>query len=108
MSTSVRYKRRCGQGCAGHRQHLEGQPQRGDLGIVFERQVTAWDLLAGRAADPRPGCPFEFGYAADMIVVVMGDEDILQLPAWVGLKPVQHRLGVTRIDHRTVAFGSIL
>ncbi|MNG23387.1 hypothetical protein D3C84_1079850 [compost metagenome] len=43
-----------------------------------------------------------------MIGVVMGDQDVAELPARVGGEPGQHRRGVARIDHRAVAAGMIL
>ncbi|MNJ53125.1 hypothetical protein D3C77_485030 [compost metagenome] len=96
------------QRVARHRQYLESHAQHGHLVAFVQRQVTAGNALVGRAADPCAGQLLELFHAADMVVVVVGDQDIAQHPLGVGGQPALHRAGITRIDHRAAAFGSIL
>ncbi|MNP60653.1 hypothetical protein D3C76_1557540 [compost metagenome] len=96
------------QGMAGHGQHLEGHAKHRHLVTFVQRQVTAGNALVGRAADPGAGQLLEPFHAADVVVVVVGDQDVAQYPAGVGRQPAFHWAGVTRIDHRAAAFGSIL
>lgn len=93
---------------ARHCQHPEGYAQHGDLVAFVQRQVAAGNTFVGRAADTRIGQLLEPFHAADMVVVVVGNQDIAEHPLGIGRQPVLHRAGVTWVDHRAAAFGSIL
>ncbi|MNE60285.1 hypothetical protein D3C80_1554210 [compost metagenome] len=96
------------EGMAGDGNDLEGQAQYADLVAVVQCHVTDRNTLAGRAADPGSGPLFELLDTADMVVVVVGDEDVLQHPTRMGVEPGDDRAGIAGIDHRASAFGSIL
>ncbi len=79
-----------------------------DLLAFDERHVSGGDLLVRRADNPCPGGRFELLHATHMIVMVMGDQDIGQLPARMTVEPGADRRAVTRIDHRTFLTAGIL
>ncbi|MNH25624.1 hypothetical protein D3C81_1582840 [compost metagenome] len=96
------------QGVAGYRQHLESHTQHVHPVAFVQCQVAAGNAFVGGATDPCAGQLPEPLHTADMVIVVVGDEDVAQHPFGVGSQPALHRAGIARVDHRTTAFGSIL
>ncbi|MNH13994.1 hypothetical protein D3C79_735800 [compost metagenome] len=96
------------QGVSGYGNDLEIQIEHAHAGVIVQRQVTARDRLVYGAAYPRTGGRLELLDTADMVVVMVGDQNVVQLPAWMGLKPGQHGGRVARVDHRTTLVGRIL
>ncbi|MCY1183009.1 hypothetical protein D9M73_235940 [compost metagenome] len=43
-----------------------------------------------------------------MVVMMVGDQDIGQRPARMGVEPGQHRRGIAGVDHGTAARAGIL
>ncbi|MNI64442.1 hypothetical protein D3C73_1198850 [compost metagenome] len=89
-------------------QNLEGHAHRGHFVTFVQGKVAARNTLVGRAADPRTGQFFQPLDTAHVVIVVVGDQNILQHPVGIGGQPCLHGGGITRIDHRAAAFGSIL
>ncbi|MNY32917.1 hypothetical protein D3C86_1671630 [compost metagenome] len=53
-------------------------------------------------------CVFQALDTADMVMMVMRDQDVVQLPAAVGSQPIQYGLRVARVDHCAAFARSIL
>ncbi|MNP33156.1 hypothetical protein D3C76_1263750 [compost metagenome] len=87
---------------------LEIQTQDAHAGVVAQGQVTPGDALVGRAANPRSGGFLELLDTTDMVVMVMGNQNVAQLPARVPFEPGQHRCRIAWVDHRTALVGRIL
>ncbi|MNH35479.1 hypothetical protein D3C79_961650 [compost metagenome] len=87
---------------------LERQAQHADFIAVCQCGVAGGNLLVGRAVDLGAGQLLEPFDTADMVVVMVGHEDVAQYPVGVGRQPTFHWAGVAGVDHRATAFGSIL
>ncbi len=87
-------------GMAGHVQDVERQSERFDMdGLWFGAGMRhAWDCFAGRSMNRNIKCRGQRGYAPDVIVVMVGDQDAAHLELMLGDER-QHRFGVAGIDH---------
>ncbi|MNZ88084.1 hypothetical protein D3C78_1069660 [compost metagenome] len=95
------------QGVAGDREDIEVQPEHADALVVLERYVPRRDLFAGRTIDFRVRRFFQLFDPADVVMMVVSDQNITQYPARIGRKPGMYRGGITRVDHRA-AFAAVV
>lgn len=96
------------QRMARYREHGQLKAEHFNAGVVVQSDISRGDVFRCWAVDLRPGGLLERSDAADMVIVMVGDQNVGQLPARVGLKPGQDRRGIARIDHGTVALCSVL
>ena len=99
-------KRDVPQGMARHGIHVEIPAQYADAVVIVQVDVPRRDLLVGRAIDLGAGHTFDLLHAADMIMVMVGDQDIAEVPLGVLLEPGQYGSGIAGVDHgATVGMG---
>ncbi len=96
------------EGMAGHGDHLDALAEHFAGIAVVQRQVERGNPAAGRTEHAAAAAALERGDTTGVVVMMMGDEDVAQLPVRIALQPVLHRLGVTRIDHRATPLGDVL
>src|SRR5690606_20872470 len=89
------------QGMAWHMQHLHGAVEQRELVAIVQSLVADGQSFTGRAMDACSAGGLQCTAASDMVGMVMGDENLLQAPAWVGIQPGQYRAGIARVDDRT-------
>ena len=82
-----------------HQQYIKGQVQHNDLIVIVQGDITGRNGFIGRPRDPGAGCLLDGHYAAHMVIVVVGNQNIGQLPVGIVLQPLKHRGGIARIDH---------
>lgn len=87
---------------------MEAASQHLDVRAVVQGQVAGRDVFPRRAADAGAGRGFQRGHAADVVRVVVGDEDVAELPVAMRLQPGQYRRGIARIDHGAAARRVVL
>ncbi len=92
------------EGMPGHRHHakLESEVFKADSISVVEWHGLTWHALPGRTIDLRSMVHRQFGDAADVVGVVMRDEDRTQRQS-LPLERVLHREGVAWIHHHGAA-----
>ena len=95
------------QGVSRYGVDLEIQAEHAERVVVIERHIPRWDVFTGRAMDGGARCVFQHLDAADMIMVMVGDQYVAQGPAWVGVEPGLHGRGITRVDHGA-ALGRVI
>ncbi|MOA02368.1 hypothetical protein D3C78_1218160 [compost metagenome] len=71
-------------GMPGHVQHLPLAVEHAQALVVLEGDIAPGNLLQGRAEHPCAGLRFERRNAAGVVVVVVGDQDVAELPARMG------------------------
>ena len=76
------------------------------LSVVSAR--PPWNFFVGRPHYTRTGGRLQSFNAADVIEMMVGDQNIAQLPAWVGRQPGLDRRGVTRVNNRAAALLQVL
>ncbi len=96
------------EGMPRHGEHLERDAEHRRRVAVVQRHIAPRNGFVGRAMDAGAGDLLELLHATDVVVVVVGNEDVGERPVAMRLQPRQHRCGVAGVDHRAVAFGSIL
>ncbi|MNP70289.1 hypothetical protein D3C76_1665060 [compost metagenome] len=96
------------QGMARHGVDIEVPAEHADLVVVMQGLVPRRDVFAGRAVNGGVRRILQRLDAADMIMVMVGDQDIAQDPARMGLEPGLYRCGVTRVDHGAALGGVVL
>ncbi|MDT4864872.1 hypothetical protein FQZ97_996460 [compost metagenome] len=96
------------QGMAGDLEYLELESQDAHHIAVHQGLVTGGDRFPLRAKHPGAAGRFQLGDTADMVAMVVGDQDVGQRPVGMGLQPGQHRRGVTGVDHRAAAGCGVL
>ncbi|MNN82272.1 hypothetical protein D3C81_1991910 [compost metagenome] len=93
---------------AGHFQYLELQSQYLHVVAFAQGLVAGRDAFPGRADHAGTAGLLQPGHAADVVGMVVGDQDIGQPPAGMGFEPGQDRRGVAGVDHRAAAAFGIL
>ncbi|MNN26287.1 hypothetical protein D3C81_1397880 [compost metagenome] len=96
------------EGMAGHVNDLESQAEHFDAITVVQGQVARRDALRHRAEHTGAGAFLQVRHAADMVGMVMGDDDVAQLPVRMGGQPFLDGAGIARVDHRATTVGYIL
>ena len=96
------------QGVSGHFIYVEALAKHIDLIAVAQRQVTARDILSGRAQHPRTGNRLQSFNSADVIEMMVSDQNVAQLPAGIGRQPGLDGGGITWINNRAAALLRVL
>lgn len=91
------------QGMPGDFGDVKGMTEDFDPISFAECQVTRWNVFLCRPEDSRACRSLELRYAADMIVVVVSDEDIAQLPIAMRSQPGLYGRRITWVDHGTAS-----
>ena len=92
-------------GVAGHMEHLEGEAVPGDLIAIVQplAVVIRHGVKFGAIESGMGEVGEQFGDAAHMIMMMMGQQNGIELQPQHG-EPLQHRRGLARIDHQAVIF----
>lgn len=93
---------------ARHGEHGQFKAQHLDAGVVFQSDIARGNVFRCRPVYPRPGRLLELSHAADVILVMVGNQNVGQLPARIGREPGEDGRGIARIDHGAVALCSVL
>src|SRR5690554_4450034 len=93
------------QGVPWNMHNLQLMPQYADRLPVNSGQIAVADVFTGRSNHSGAGCLLDLLDAASMIAVVVGNQNVAQLPVGIVLQPLKYRPGITWIDHgATFAF----
>ena len=95
------------QGVAGDGKDIEVPAQHADAVVVLEGHVPQRDGFAGWTVDCRVCRFFELLDAADVVMMMMSDQNITQHPTRMRGEPGLHWRGIARIDHGA-ALGAVV
>lgn len=79
-----------------------------DVIAFAERQVTPWNFLVGRADDACAAGCFQLFDTAYMVEMVVGHQNVAQLPTRVGREPSLDRRRIARVNHRAATLRWVL
>ncbi len=93
---------------AGNCMHHKLEAEHCQSVMVDQCDIACRNSLCRRSEYACPGRLLEFRHAADMIIVVVGDENIGQPVVRMLRQPAQHRFRVARIDHSALLARKVL
>ena len=93
---------------AWYEKYVELQAQHFNGIIVIERHVSPRNVLKCRAPDLGVSVLSKWQNPADMVGVVVGDQNVTEDPARMLDQPVHNRCGVARIDHGATLIRCVL
>ena len=96
------------QGMPRNMQHAPGSAEDLQRVAFADGQVAGRDVFLSRADHPRSAVLLETRHAADMVVVMVGDQDVGQAPVGVRRQPAEHRLGGAGVHHGALACRRVL
>ncbi|MCY1410727.1 hypothetical protein D9M71_261000 [compost metagenome] len=95
-------------GVPGNVEYLPVEIENADPLAVLEGDIAPRNRLQRRAEHPCPAVLLEGEHAAGVVVVVVGDQAVGELPTGMRVQPGQYRSAVAGVDHRAVSARGIL
>ncbi|VVN49473.1 hypothetical protein PS639_06417 [Pseudomonas fluorescens] len=87
---------------------LEVATQHAEAVVVLEGDVPGRDVFIGRSVDGRVRRFFQLLDAADMVMMMVSDQNIAQDPFRMRREPGLDRPGIARVDDCTAPGGVVL